>query len=175
MEIQQDLASFQDKVSGLSREAFLARHSDPILVIDLGIPEGKTEEFQTMDGTKKPDRSTEPISRTTGKAACALAIPVVKSDRNTFDNMITLGRASNNDIIIPHASVSKFHAYFRVDADTGTFSISDAGSSYGTHLNGEEVRKGESYPIQSGTTLAFAKSVAGKFFSPADFFDFMHR
>ncbi|MHC4600707.1 MAG: hypothetical protein ACYS47_17070, partial [Planctomycetota bacterium] len=64
MEIQQDLTAFQDKVSKLSREAFIARYTDPILVVDIGLPEGKAEAFQTLDGTAKPtDRATEPISR----------------------------------------------------------------------------------------------------------------
>jgi hypothetical protein len=70
--------------------------------------------------------------------------------------------------------VSKFHAYIRVDADTGTYSIADAGSTYGTLLNGEEVPKGETFPLQSGAQLEFANSVTGKFLSPADFYDFTH-
>src|SRR5437667_7441007 len=37
----------------------------------------------------------------------------VRKVQDTFESMITVGRARNNDIIVPGAMVSKFHAFFR--------------------------------------------------------------
>ena len=37
---------------------------------------------------------------------------VEKSDRNAWKRRISVGRATNNDIIIRHHSVSKLHAHF---------------------------------------------------------------
>jgi hypothetical protein len=49
-----------------------------------------------------------------------------------FANMITIGRTANNDVHLPDASVSKFHAYFHVD---GAVRIVDAGSHNGTRVD----------------------------------------
>ena len=37
----------------------------------------------------------------------------VRKVQTTFPSMITVGRARNNDIVVPDALVSKFHAFFR--------------------------------------------------------------
>ena len=53
----------------------------------------------------------------------------------TFPNMITLGRTSNNDIVVPDVSISKFHAWFQRLGDR--VEVGDAGSKNGTAVNGE--------------------------------------
>ncbi|MHC4778319.1 MAG: FHA domain-containing protein [Planctomycetota bacterium] len=171
MDFHLPLTTFREKTAGLDRDAFHSKYKDPFLLIDMGQEDMDAGAFQTLDGTAKPDRPTEPISRRTGKPASAMAVPMVKSDRNTFENMVTLGRASNNDVVVPHPSISKFHAFFRIDGTSG--SVSDAGSSYGTILNGRELGKGESAPLESGSTLQFAKSVTAKFYSPSAFYEFL--
>lgn len=58
---------------------------------------------------------------------------VTKSNRNIFANGITLGRAQNNDVVVPLASVSKFHAWLR--QDKGTWFAYDARSRFGTFVS----------------------------------------
>lgn len=69
----------------------------------------------------------------------AIVHPIAKSKRNPFGDMITVGRASNNDIILSDANVSKFHAYFRVDGDV--VKIHDTGSTNGTRVDGRPAGK----------------------------------
>ncbi len=40
---------------------------------------------------------------------------MVKAARNPWVERISVGRARNNDIVLPHKSVSKLHAHFTKD------------------------------------------------------------
>lgn len=66
---------------------------------------------------------------------------VEKSDRNTWKRRISVGRATNNDLILRHPSVSKLHAHFQVLLEGGReeLRLSDAGSANGTLSNGRQV------------------------------------
>jgi hypothetical protein len=77
-------------------------------------------------------------SKPTLRFVCLLA----KSDRNAWKRRITVGRASNNDIVLTHKSVSKLHAYFTVQSTPGPggaieeMLVYDAESQNGTLANG---------------------------------------
>jgi hypothetical protein len=51
-----------------------------------------------------------------------------------FAHRISVGRARNNDIVLRHSSVSKFHAWFETGGH-GEMRVADARSSNGTLLN----------------------------------------
>jgi pSer/pThr/pTyr-binding forkhead associated (FHA) protein len=63
-------------------------------------------------------------------------IPLVKSDRNTF-NFISVGRTGNNDVVLIDTTLSKFHAFFR--EENGVITLMDAGSRNGTTVDGVAV------------------------------------
>jgi len=173
METHQSLDEFQSRHSDLDKEAFLAKFPDPFLLVELGTKPDQPEMFQTLSGTKNPNRPTEPISKN-GKFLYSIVVSLTKTDRNTFQNMITVGRASNNDVIISHPSISKFHAYFRVDPESDKATITDVGSSYGTVAEGNVLEKNTAFPVQSGSVLIFSRSAKATFLSPADFFKSLH-
>lgn len=63
-----------------------------------------------------------------------VAIPVRKREGATGVMLdVTIGRTHNNDVVIPHASVSGFHAFVRRD-DDGRLRLVDAGSRNGTFV-----------------------------------------
>ena len=70
--------------------------------------------------------------------AVHFAAPLRKREKagKSFSERISVGRARNNDLVLRHGSVSKFHAWFRCD-DQGAFYLGDAGSRNGTTVNGE--------------------------------------
>ncbi len=62
-----------------------------------------------------------------------------KARQGAFMNTLLIGRASTNDLYLPHSSVSKLHARVRVVSDEELW-LSDAGSSNGTEYAGEPLQ-----------------------------------
>lgn len=68
-----------------------------------------------------------------------LVLWVRKEKDNAFQRGITVGRTSNNDLVIDDVSVSRFHAYFAHDDAAGQWQLVDAGSKNGTWVKGEKL------------------------------------
>ncbi len=86
-----------------------------------------------------------------------LVFHVRSTGRSPFPSMITVGRTKNNDIVVPDASVSKFHAYFKEEDDH--YFLQDAGSRNGTALDGKLVptaKVGKPVEVQEGQEVRFA-------------------
>jgi hypothetical protein len=149
---------------------FVAKFTDPFLLIEIPEEQNVPEEQGTVMQAMGSMRARQPEAAPHGDVA-RIVRSVAKSDRNAYDHMITLGRAKNNDIIIPHGAVSKFHAYFRKDPVTCQYAFYEGGSSYGTTVNGQEIRKDLGCLLSNGDTIVFASLVTATFFLPANFFD----
>ena len=65
------------------------------------------------------------------------ALVIHKKAQASFADSIFIGRATSNDVCIPHTSVSKLHA--RVRRAGNDIFLTDAGSSNGTLINGDSV------------------------------------
>lgn len=82
---------------------------------------------------------------------------------------VTLGRASDCDIVLPERQISRYHA--RIEYDDG-YMLRDLGSKNGTFVNGERVR-GQPYRLQDGDEISLATTlqmgfVAGEATLPLD-------
>jgi hypothetical protein len=55
-----------------------------------------------------------------------------KSKDNVFQRRVTMGRTTNNDIVLDDASVSRFHGWLQKDDGSGKWTLTDAGSKNGT-------------------------------------------
>jgi hypothetical protein len=92
--------------------------------------------------------------------------PVRKApNHSTFANTVLIGRASTNDIVLDHISVSKLHARIQLARDG--LLLSDASSSNGTIVNGSQLRVDEEVPLASGDLVRFG-GVALQLFSPEE-------
>ena len=67
---------------------------------------------------------------------------------------LNVGRASDNELSLNDASVSKIHAALLMTAE-GTLLVADTGSTNGTYLNGRRIAYGESRVIEDGDVVGF--------------------
>jgi hypothetical protein len=94
--------------------------------------------------------------------------PLLKKAGAPFADMITVGRTSNNDVVLKDVTVSRFHAYFR-ERD-GHWIVCDAGSKNGTHLRGSQMTARKELPVASGDSVRIGDIVT-TFYAAADLFE----
>ncbi len=74
--------------------------------------------------------------------------------KSAFQKRISVGRATNQDIVLRDASVSKSHAWFEVD-EGGVFHVADAGSTNGTKIEGRAIEPRATTPVEPGHVITF--------------------
>lgn len=67
---------------------------------------------------------------------------------------LNVGRASDNELTLNDASVSKIHAALLMTSE-GTILVADTGSTNGTYINGRRIAYGESRQVDEGDVLGF--------------------
>jgi hypothetical protein len=67
---------------------------------------------------------------------------------------LNVGRASDNELTLNDASVSKIHAALMMTGQ-GTLLVADTGSTNGTYINGRRIAYGESRVIEDGDVVGF--------------------
>ena len=90
-----------------------------------------------------------------------------RTDDATFIDRISLGRATNKDIVLRHQTVSKFHCWFEM-GDTGELCVADSDSTNGSTLNGRQLPARELTKVEPGDHLRFG-SVECVTCEPGDF------
>jgi hypothetical protein len=94
-----------------------------------------------------------PRKRRASGETTLIVLPVRKV-QDAFPSMITVGRTSNNDVVIEDVQVSKFHAFFRLNADK--LELADAGSRNGTFIGKLRLEgKGPARPVNQGEAVRF--------------------
>jgi len=73
---------------------------------------------------------------------------------SAFSERVGVGRARNSDVVLRHASVSKFHAWFARDEEN-TYFVTDASSRNGTWRNGTPLTGGQGVRVSNGDLLRF--------------------
>jgi pSer/pThr/pTyr-binding forkhead associated (FHA) protein len=93
--------------------------------------------------------------------------PLAKKPGASFPDRITIGRTSNNDVVIADHSVSRLHAYVRRDGNGWV--VADAGSKNGSWLRGDALDPRRERPIPSRALLRIG-DVDLTFYIAADLF-----
>ena len=67
---------------------------------------------------------------------------------------LNVGRASDNELTLNDASVSKIHGALLMTSE-GTILVADTGSTNGTYINGRRIAYGESRQVDDGDVIGF--------------------
>jgi pSer/pThr/pTyr-binding forkhead associated (FHA) protein len=89
-----------------------------------------------------------------------------KSQRNPFSDMITIGRADNNDIIIKNSTVSKIHASLHLNNVKKVWQITDRRSTNKTFLDGGKLEPEKAYDLYDNARIVFGTIVQACFYQP---------
>ncbi len=159
-----ELEAFLSRARLLGRDAFQKTHPGPFLIQMSGVaPQKKTSGFRTIvpEDDFTPARVEERV--------VALFEVRKKPGANAFAFMITIGRTPNNDVVVPHGSVSKFHASLRQDPQ-GTWLITDK-STNGTWVDGERLPSDQPRALRENARVQLSRSVVFRFATAAAVWD----
>lgn len=85
-----------------------------------------------------------------------VAIEIVKGIvPNAFPFGVTVGHAENNDVVLHHHQVSRFHAYFQ-ESNRKRFLV-DANSRNGTWVGDEKLTPSKAFVLPARATIHFGK------------------
>ena len=163
------LGEFWADARTLSREAFLATFPDPVLLELAGPPDAALRQFETMvvearanithaGAGADPDAGVGPESRVFAIRKCT----------RMFPGKITVGRTTNNDLILREGRVSKLHAWFVREGETCT--LVDAESSNGTFVNGTRLAPLGRADLKPRDQVAFGSQARFVYVPAAQFF-----
>lgn len=157
----------------LTKKAFMQRFNHPFLVEEL-VQRGSGEknfEFATLQISKEEVKSL--LGLTPGGTAKNQVRRVVKRASNAFEGMINVGRAGNNDVVLDYQAISKFHAYFTKDPSGDIFYVTDADSTNGTFVNGQQLQPHQKHRLSEGDVLSFARQAELRYYSSGGFYEML--
>ena len=98
-----------------------------------------------------PAAVVAPIRPGTGQAKLLTVNPVapLPAEYSLLKDEVSLGRGTENDLVVPHASVSRAHA--RIQRRNGAYQLVDLNSTNGTFLNDQPVHG--SVPLSPGSEV----------------------
>lgn len=112
----------------------------PRLTADLGAPFSRVE-VETEPGVAMPEERPLP-------GAVLFEVRKVGSGADEFADCVTIGRSVTNDIQLDDRSVSRFHAFLRLNY-RHEWVVSDATSRNGTFVNGVRLEGRETLPLRT--------------------------
>jgi hypothetical protein len=116
------------------------------------VPLGATSE-EGCPSRETQRQSPGASSRTSLLDPTQLVMRLIKSERNPFSGVITVGRAKSNDVVIESPEVSKVHAWIHPRGDG--FTLSDNGSTNGTFVSSVRLLGKEEAGLQPGVAIRF--------------------
>jgi hypothetical protein len=124
---------------------FEARHPHPFLLVQIAVEDEKAAFMTVAQGDLEPPEYIEGMA------------PIAKRGKANAFSYISVGRASNNDIVIQSAQISKCHIVF--EQRDGKYTVTDLGSKNGTVVNGKPLTRHQKVDAQIGDVIVLAGSV----------------
>ena len=142
-----DAAAHYRHLVQLGRQEFLASAAPAALVRyhdgDAPPPPDAEDFEETLPTTTPPQPPEAPLGLE--------LYPLSKKPGASFPDRITIGRTPNNDVVIADHSVSRLHAYVRLDATQ--WLVADAGSKNGSWLDKHRLEPRKEHTLASRSVL----------------------
>ncbi len=164
------LDTFLPDRRALSRDAFLRKYPNPMLVIPLSSGEPLEDDGAFRTQVLANAAPKNPIALA---ARQTLVVPVEKRSGDAFLAFIWVGRESRCDVALPFESVSKLQAQF-VRRPTGELDLLDAGSTNGTFVDGNRLEKNKPSLMRDDLKIRFGL-VDARFRTSEGFYDELGR
>jgi tetratricopeptide (TPR) repeat protein len=103
----------------------------------------------------------------------ARVIEITKRKNDNEEHIITIGRASSNDIVLYNKVVSKSHAFLYFPPDDRTAYIADVGSTNCTFVNDQKLAPYEIYPLAESDEISFGPQTKVIYLSPVGFYQLL--
>ena len=163
-----ELAAFVAEHADLPLDEFRRRHPHPVLLLEtrtgVPLPETGVQTARTQPPPPLVLPPLEPIAPVADRVAW-----IAKDSETPYSGLITVGRARTNDVVLRFETVSKFHAWFRLDPRSGRYRITDAGSTNGTLVNRLPLEEGETVELRDGDVVDFGGVLPLSYFTPDGF------
>jgi len=168
-----DAAAHYRQLLQLGREEFLASAAPAALVRyrrEPGDPAASGVTTLSLDEDLPPEYPTEetlPFGKDLPDEVDLEVYPLAKKPGASFPDRITIGRTSNNDIVIADTSISRLHAYLRRHG--AEWVVADAGSKNGSWLKGAPLEARKERAVASRAVLRLG-DVDLTFYKAADLY-----
>jgi hypothetical protein len=148
-----DIVDLVHAARRLSQVRFVEEHRGLFLVRAVPPDEDDRRDFQTAVMGAETDEAPAAELEVAGWEVQ----PLRKRPGGAFEDRISIGRTRASDIVVRHAKVSKFHAYFTLDADG--LKLTDARSKNGTFLDARRLEPNRPVVVAEGSEVGFGPCV----------------
>ena len=147
------LEAYLESAQALDAEAFASEHGEGFLIVtatsvtDAGVT--NTRLLLALDDDAVGGRTAD----------VSTVVYPIRGLSSAPGHLVTVGREAKHDIVIPDASVSRFHAFLKSD-ESGVFAVQDMASTNGTTVNGSGVPArgaGPPTPVKPGDNVCFGQ------------------
>jgi hypothetical protein len=140
-----------DETEFCARVPFGALLCEPDLSVGSAASARKAPTFVAVEETADVIPDWARGARTPGNEVF-FAAPLRKRPGLPHADRILIGRTDENDVVMPHASVSRAHGYILLGQE---LVVVDAGSRHGTYARDERLLPNHPYPLVSGRRIRF--------------------
>ncbi len=164
----QTISVFLPEVQSLPLAEFLSRHDQPFLLIS------EPQKLDLMAGNEY--HTTKHEGEDAGSPGGIRTVHLV--ERHVYElkkagaqgafSFFSIGRSSNNDIVLPGTEISKLHAV--IQHTSKGFSIMDSNSRNGTFLNGVRIQPQKLCPLSDKDLVTFSGLFAARFLLPGSLY-----
>ena len=163
------------EAAGLTSGQFLEKFKCPVLLWPQTGEwmEDTPFQFETYEGEYSDEEVSDISSGTESQVGRTLVVEIRKQTDTAQVNVVCVGRAANNDIVLANHTVSKLHTYFVVLEDETSYEIVDANSTNGTMVNNKRLVAYQNHPLFNGDQIKFGPSIQMMYLTPQGFYDLL--